>query len=53
MPHDCEAIPYIQSEWCRMMNYAKNGLPQYLDGEAKRMGRHKGRWGYREISSSW
>ena len=36
-----------------MMNYAKNGMPKNLDGKAQGMGRHMGRWGYREIRSSW
>ena len=35
------------------LNYAKNGLPRNLDGPARGFGRHLGRWGWREIASSW
>ena len=35
------------------LNYAKNGMPQNLDGPAKGFGKHMGRWGYREIASEW
>ena len=35
------------------LNYAKNGMPKNLDGPARGFGRHLGRWGWREIASSW
>ena len=35
------------------LNYAKHGLPRNLDGPARGLGRHVGRWGWREIASSW
>ena len=35
------------------LNYAKNGMPKNLDGPAQGFGKHLGRWGWREIASSW
>ena len=35
------------------MHYAKHGMPRNLDGPARGPWRHLGRWGWREIASSW
>ena len=35
------------------LNYAKHGMPKNLDGPARGFGKHLGRWGWREIASSW
>ena len=35
------------------LKYAKHGMPRNLDGPARGRGRHLGRWGWREIASSW
>ena len=35
------------------LNYAKHGMPQHLDGPARGFGKHLGRWGWRDIVSSW
>ena len=37
------------------LNYARNGMPQNLDGPARGFGNHRGRWdwGWREIACSW
>ena len=34
-------------------NYAKHGLPRSVDGPARGLGKHLGRWGYREIRPWW
>ena len=41
------------SDWGRLQNYAKNGLPKNLDGKPTGFGKHLGRWGWREIAFEW
>ena len=36
-----------------ILNYSKNGLPKNLDGPATGLGKHVGRWAWREIRSNW
>ena len=36
-----------------LLNYTRNGIPKRLDGPARGFGKHLGRWGWREIRSSW
>ena len=36
-----------------MLNYRKNGLPKNVDGPARGLGSHLGRWGWREIRPRW
>ena len=36
-----------------MLNYSKNGMPQSVDGRARGLGSHLGRWGWREIRPHW
>ena len=40
------------SEWGRARKNAKK-MPLDLDGKARGFGKHVGRWGWREIRSSW
>ena len=36
-----------------MLNYSKNGMPRSVDGPATGLGKHLGRWGWREIRPHW
>ena len=35
------------------INYSRNGMPRSVDGPARGLGRHIGRWGWREIRATW